>query len=112
MRAVSIEHCTVSSSYACDLAKMWRNTSVFSPCFAGLSERRGSALLLLQFCCSEASRQNVVQDALDAALVAKEGRRRSDYVGQMLWLQQLRATEYFSRWIELKEHHASKTSSA
>lgn len=54
----------------------------------------------------------MVQDALDAALLEKEGRRKSDYVGQMLWLQQLRATEYFSRWIELKEHHASKTSSA
>ena len=54
----------------------------------------------------------MVQDALDAALVEKEGHRKSDYVGQMLWLQQLRATEYFSRWIELKEYHASKTDSA
>ena len=63
------------------------------------------------FRCSEAFIERV-QDALDAALVEKEGRRKSDYVGQMLWLQQLRATEYFSRWIELKEHNASKIGSA
>jgi hypothetical protein len=32
-----------------------------------------------------------------------QARRERDYVGQMLWRQQLRSTEYFSRWIELKE---------
>lgn len=85
---------------------------MFSPSVARLGEQRGSAWLPLEFRRSEALRQIVVQDALDAALVEKEGRRKSDYVGQMLWLQQLRATEYFSRWIELKEHHASKLDSA
>ena len=29
--------------------------------------------------------------------------RSRDYVGSMLWEQQYRSTEYFSRWIELKE---------
>ncbi|KAL0047950.1 hypothetical protein WJX82_003974 [Trebouxia sp. C0006] len=67
---------------------------------------------LLQNLYNKEARLRIVKDALDAALVEKEGRRKSDFVGQMLWLQQLRATEYFSRWIELKEHHASKTSSA
>lgn len=96
----------------CDSAKLLHDTSVFSPSVARLGEQRGSAWLPLEFRRSEALRQIVVQDALDAALVEKEGRRKSDYVGQMLWLQQLRATEYFSRWIELKEHHASKLDSA
>jgi hypothetical protein len=34
--------------------------------------------------------------------------RQQDYVGQMLWQQGTRATEYFSRWIELKEQLAGK----
>jgi hypothetical protein len=29
--------------------------------------------------------------------------RERDYLGQMLWGQGLRATEYFSRWVALKE---------
>lgn len=29
--------------------------------------------------------------------------RAKDYLGAILWQQQYRATEYFSRWIELKE---------
>ena len=29
--------------------------------------------------------------------------REQDVLGNMLWSQQMRATEYFSRWIALKE---------
>jgi hypothetical protein len=49
---------------------------------------------------------------LQAAIVNKLQRlgevRQQDYVGQMLWQQGTRATEYFSRWIELKEQLAGK----
>ena len=34
--------------------------------------------------------------------------RQQDYIGQMLWQQGTRATEYFSRWIEVKEQLAGK----
>ncbi len=50
----------------------------------------------------------VMQQSIDTALATKEARRSSDYTGQMLWSQQLRATESFSRWIELKEQIAAK----
>ena len=32
-----------------------------------------------------------------------EARRARDYVGGALWHHTLRSTEYFSRWIEMKE---------
>lgn len=44
-----------------------------------------------------------VHAAIGAAAAELEERRASDFTGAMLWSQQLRATEYFSRWIELKE---------
>lgn len=52
------------------------------------------------------------QVAIQAASDALDSRREQDYVGQMLWQQQLRATEYFSRWIELKERAAAFSDSA
>ena len=49
---------------------------------------------------------------LQAAIVHRLQRlsevRQEDYIGQMLWQQGTRATEYFSRWIELKEQLAGK----
>ncbi|KAL4458640.1 hypothetical protein ABPG75_013505 [Micractinium tetrahymenae] len=44
-----------------------------------------------------------VHAAIEAAAAELEARRAVDFTGAMLWSQQLRATEYFSRWIELKE---------
>ena len=47
--------------------------------------------------------QHAVQEGIEHALQNLEELRGSDYVGSMLWMQQFKATEYFSRWIELKE---------
>lgn len=44
-----------------------------------------------------------VLGAVEAARRGLERRRAADFTGAMLWQTQLRATEYFSRWIELKE---------
>jgi hypothetical protein len=44
-----------------------------------------------------------VQQAVAAAAGQLEERRRLDFAGAMLWQQSSRATEFFSRWIELKE---------
>ena len=46
---------------------------------------------------------NTIHKAIDNALENMESRRNSDFIGQMLWMQQCRSTEYFSRFIELKE---------
>ncbi len=45
----------------------------------------------------------VVRAAVEGALGDLGARRRRDYVGAVLWQQGLRATEFFSRWVELKE---------
>lgn len=39
---------------------------------------------------------------LQEQLATREALRLRNFTGQMLWQQTLRATEYFSRWIELK----------
>ena len=41
--------------------------------------------------------------ARDGALSTTPRRARADYVGGALWHHTLRSTEYFSRWIEMKE---------
>jgi O-antigen biosynthesis protein len=46
----------------------------------------------------------LIHSAIDKAKEDLKNRRARGYVGQMLWSQQMRATEYFSRWIELKEN--------
>lgn len=46
---------------------------------------------------------DTIHGAIEKAKEEMKSRRSRGYVGQMLWQQQLRATEYFSRWIELKE---------
>lgn len=44
-----------------------------------------------------------LQDAIEHSLVNLDSIRETNLLGRILWLQQNRATEYFSRWIELKE---------
>ena len=44
-----------------------------------------------------------VQDAVCAKLRSLDTLREQDILGQMWWSQQFRATDYFSRWIALKE---------
>ena len=62
------------------------------------------ALMLNRICIHDAILSGVfLQNAVNSALQQRQDRRQQDYVGSMLWSQQLRATEYFSRWLELKE---------
>ena len=44
-----------------------------------------------------------LQSTLEDSLQQIEQRREDDFLGNMLWMQNVRSTEYFSRWIELKE---------
>lgn len=45
----------------------------------------------------------LIDEALSDAMMNLEQRRRRDITGQLLWHQSNRSTEYFSKWIELKE---------
>lgn len=44
-----------------------------------------------------------VREAIEAAAGGLAARRARDFTGAMLWQQTARSTEFFSRWIELKE---------
>lgn len=46
---------------------------------------------------------NAIHGAIAKTKEELKSRRARGYVGQILWSQQMRATDYFSRWIELKE---------
>jgi hypothetical protein len=73
-------------------------------------QQQGFQLLQLLY-----DRQRNLQRVLQAVASAARGlkqRRQQDYVGNMLWQQQVRSTEYFSRWIELKERAAAAAVSA
>ena len=45
--------------------------------------------------------------AVEGAAADLAARRSRDYVGQMLWHHTARSTEYFRRWVELKEAAAA-----
>ena len=65
------------------------------------SQRRGFSLLAQLY--DRQANLGRVCAAVEEALAEQEQRRGQDFVGGMLWQQGQRATEYFSRWIELKE---------
>ena len=50
-----------------------------------------------------------LDDNILLALQEKESRRQRDYFSAILWSQQARSTEFFSRWIEQKEVNASNS---
>lgn len=49
------------------------------------------------------ARLGAVRAAVEGTLADLGARRARDYVGGLLWQQGARATEYFARWVELKE---------
>ena len=53
------------------------------------------------------SNLSVIREAIEGARGDLEVRRSRDYVSEMLWHQTARSTEFFSRWIELKETMAA-----
>jgi hypothetical protein len=44
-----------------------------------------------------------IQNAISIANDNKDVRRSQDYTSALLWAQTARSTEYFSKWVELKE---------
>lgn len=94
----------VSDGDACDVAaaaaELYADERLWQAC-----QRRGFELLPLLY--DRQRNLDRVLQAVEGAVAGLEERRRHDYVGAMLWQQQLRATEFFSRWIELKEGRAA-----
>ena len=72
----------------------------------GVSQENGSILLNKMF----NGRHNlpIVEKAVRDAIEQVKERRLSDITGALMWHQCARSTEYFSRWIELKESALSR----
>ena len=51
-------------------------------------------------------RLQVVSGAITEALSTLNDRRERDFIGAMMWHHSMRSTEFFSRWVELKERTA------
>lgn len=45
----------------------------------------------------------LLQNSITTTMKTLQELRDADYTGSILWSQQMRSTEFFSRWIELKE---------
>ncbi|KAL7537352.1 hypothetical protein ACHAXR_007758 [Thalassiosira sp. AJA248-18] len=45
----------------------------------------------------------LVEDSIHDAIIGLRKRRQLDFIGALLWRGSQRSTEYFSKWIELKE---------
>lgn len=58
---------------------------------------------LLSALYSREANLEIVREALQSRLDNLSGHRSLDFHGATLWQESARSTEYFSRWIELKE---------
>jgi hypothetical protein len=65
------------------------------------SQRKGVDLFNILF--NKEHNLSVIDEAMSNAMRDLHQRRRQDITGQLLWHQSNRSTEYFSKWIELKE---------
>lgn len=68
-------------------------------------EARNNSRRLLRMIFDKEKNLSVVTNAVEEALSNMNERRYRDNIGAMLWHQSMRSTEYFSRWIELKEEN-------
>ena len=67
------------------------------------NEARNNARRLMRIKFNKEKNLAVVNNAIEEALLNRTQRRSKDHISSLLWHQSMRATEYFSRWIELKE---------
>ena len=81
---------------AADAARLHTNQALWEGC----ARARARALPRLY---DADARLGAVRAAVEGALADLGARRARDYVGGLLWQQGVRATEFFARWVELKE---------
>ena len=65
------------------------------------SQRKGVELLNSLF--NKEQNLQIIDEAISDAMINLQQRRKRDITGQLMWHQSNRSTEYFSKWIELKE---------
>ena len=65
------------------------------------SQRKGVELFNTLF--NKEHNLSVIDEAIHNTMMNLHQRRRQDITGQLLWHQSNRSTEYFSKWIQLKE---------
>ena len=82
---------TTAGGIAGAAALLYSDPSLWQAC-----QQRGFELLRLLY--GRERNLGRVHAAVAAAQQQLDERRRQDFTGAMLWQQQLRATEYFSRW--------------
>lgn len=87
---------TEPAALAADAARLYTDRRLWAACQAS-----GQRLLATLY--GADARLAAVRAAVEGALADLETRRGRDYVGAVLWQQGLRATEFFARWVELKE---------
>ena len=85
-----------------DAATLYHDQELWGRC-----QQRGYALLRELY--DRTTRLDHVHRAIEESVDYMQERRRSDVVGSILWEQQFRSTEYFSKWIELKETSRNST---
>jgi len=87
---------TTSDEIASDAVRMYSDEALWTAC-----QTQGYELLQSLFSAEE-NKASLYRD-IAAAMEGMARNRQGDYVGSMLWHQNNRATEFFSRWVELKE---------
>eukprot|EP00891_Asterochloris_glomerata_P003663 jgi/Astpho2/3663/e_gw1.00059.37.1_t len=87
---------TDSTNFAAEAARLYNTKDLWNTC-----QQQGYTLLQRLY--DADANLAVVKEAIFAKQERRDWWRAQDFTGQMLWSQQLRATEFFSRWIELKE---------
>jgi len=87
---------TTAEEFVQDAVELYTNERLWRA-----SQSRGAALLPLLF--GKSSNAQALLAALSTARDELHRRRACDYTQAVLWYQGNRATEFFSRWIELKE---------
>jgi len=85
-----------AAALARDAVRLHEEAALWNECQA-----RGTSVLQGLF----GAEQNLgaVTAAVEASMQGLDAAREQDFTGQMLWHSTARATEYFARWIEMKE---------
>ena len=81
---------------AADAARLYTDQALWETC-------EGTGARALPRLYDADARLDAVRAAVERALAELGAQRARDYVGGLLWQQGARATEFFARWVELKE---------
>eukprot|EP00899_Mesostigma_viride_P019700 jgi/Mesvir1/27731/Mv07426-RA.3 len=87
---------TVAADIIRDAVALYSDRDLWTRC-------RATGRRLLESLFPREANEAALLTVLAEAMRSLEQRRQSDYAGGMLWHHTARSTEYFSRWIQLKE---------